>query len=72
MPLQMVLRRLLVMAEPDPSLGAEMREDWVRMLMEVEMLKYALVVVASVPVLALYPLVQKHFVQGVMIGSIKG
>ena len=72
MPLQMVLRRLLVMAEPDPSMGAEMREDWVRMLMEVEMLKYALVVVASVPVLALYSLVQKHFVQGIMIGSIKG
>ena len=72
MPLQMVLRRLLVMAMPDPALGADMMEDWVRMILEVEMLKYALVVVASVPVIALYPLVQKHFAQGVMIGSIKG
>ncbi|MCL2362211.1 MAG: carbohydrate ABC transporter permease [Defluviitaleaceae bacterium] len=72
MPLQMVLRRLLVLAQPDPNLGAEMMEDWVRMLMEVEMLKYALVVVASVPILILYPIVQKHFAQGVMIGSIKG
>ena len=72
MPLQMVLRRLLVMAQPDPTLAADMREEWTRMVMEVEMLKYALVVVASVPVIALYPFVQKHFVQGVMIGSIKG
>ncbi|MCL2015836.1 MAG: carbohydrate ABC transporter permease [Defluviitaleaceae bacterium] len=72
MPLQMVLRRLLVMAQPDPAMGADMMEDWVRMMMEVEMLRYALVVVASVPVLILYPFVQKHFVQGVMIGSIKG
>ena len=72
MPLQIVLRRLLVLAQPDPALGADMMEDWVRMLMEVEMLKYALVVVASVPILILYPLVQKHFAQGVMVGSIKG
>jgi len=72
MPLQIILRRLLVLAQPDPALGADMMEDWVRMLMEVEMLKYALVVVASVPILILYPIVQKHFAQGVMIGSIKG
>ena len=71
-PLQMVLRRLLVAAQPDPSLAADMMEDWVRFFIEVEMLKYALVVVSSLPVLIMYPLVQKHFAQGVMIGSIKG
>jgi putative aldouronate transport system permease protein len=72
MPLQMVLRRLLVMAQPDPALASQMREDWVRMQIEVEMLKYALVVVASVPILVLYPFIQKHFAQGIMVGSIKG
>jgi len=72
MPLQIILRRLLILAQPDPGMGAEMMEDFVRMLLEVEMLKYALVVVASVPILMLYPFVQKYFVQGVMIGSIKG
>lgn len=72
MPLQMVLRRLLVLAQPDPALGADMMEDWVRMQMEIEMLKYALVVVASVPILILYPMIQKHFAQGIMVGSIKG
>ena len=37
-----------------------------------ETIKYALIVVASVPLLVLYPFVQKHFVKGVMIGSVKG
>ena len=37
-----------------------------------QVLKYALIVVACVPVLIMYPFVQKHFVKGVMIGSLKG
>jgi putative aldouronate transport system permease protein len=36
------------------------------------MLKYGLIVVASLPVLILYPFVQRYFVTGVMVGSIKG
>jgi putative aldouronate transport system permease protein len=68
----MVLRRLLIAAQPDADIATELVGEWARIFMEVEMLKYALVVVASVPVLILYPLVQKHFVQGVMIGSLKG
>ena len=37
-----------------------------------DLMKYSLIVVSSVPVLILYPFVQKHFVKGVMIGSVKG
>ena len=37
-----------------------------------EVLKYALIIVASVPMLILYPFIQKYFVKGVMIGSLKG
>jgi len=37
-----------------------------------ELLKYALIVVASVPVLMLYPFIQKYFLKGIMIGAIKG
>ena len=37
-----------------------------------ELLKFSLIVVASVPVLAIYPFVQKYFVKGIMIGAIKG
>ncbi len=36
------------------------------------LMKYALIVVASVPVMILYPFAQRYFVQGVMVGSIKG
>jgi ABC-type glycerol-3-phosphate transport system permease component len=38
----------------------------------IEVLKYAVIVFGSIPMVALYPFVQKHFVKGVMIGSLKG
>lgn len=36
------------------------------------LLKYSLIVVSTIPVMLLYPFIQKHFVTGVMIGSVKG
>ena len=38
----------------------------------IEVLKYAIIVFGSIPLIILYPFVQKHFVKGVMIGSVKG
>ena len=38
----------------------------------IEVLKYAVIVFGSIPLIVLYPFVQKHFVKGVMIGSVKG
>jgi putative aldouronate transport system permease protein len=69
-PLQLVLRNTLISNSPMTSNTT--LTDTAAMHRMIEMLKYALVVVSSVPVLILYPFVQKHFVQGVMIGSIKG
>ena len=37
-----------------------------------ELLKYSMIVIASIPMLVLYPFVQKYFVKGVMIGAVKG
>jgi putative aldouronate transport system permease protein len=70
-PLQVVLRDILVSNQPDPS----MIDDLATLIEKqkvAEMLKYGLIVVASLPVLILYPFVQRYFVTGVMVGSIKG
>ena len=37
-----------------------------------EVMKYALIVITSLPVMIIYPFVQKFFVKGIMIGSVKG
>ncbi len=70
-PLQYVLRNLLILNAADPEMLAntagKMREQGFE-----QALKYALIVVASVPVLVMYPFVQRHFVKGVLIGSLKG
>ncbi|MDF2648022.1 MAG: sugar transporter permease, partial [Paenibacillus sp.] len=47
--------------------GQEANREGLRAL-----LKYSLIVVSSLPLMMIYPFVQKHFVKGVMIGSLKG
>ncbi|UQZ80909.1 L-arabinose transport system permease protein AraQ [Paenibacillus konkukensis] len=69
-PLQLVLRNILIL---NTSGGGNM--DAAEMLRRQELadlLKYSLIVVASLPVLVIYPFVQRYFVQGMLIGSVKG
>lgn len=49
-----------------------MSEETVAQQGMAELLKYALIIVSSAPVLIMYPFVQRYFVKGVMIGSLKG
>lgn len=70
-PLQIILRNILLQYEADPAMTTDMHEMVQREMMS-ELLKYALIVVASVPVLTIYPFAQKYFVRGVMVGAIKG
>ncbi|KRG13828.1 carbohydrate ABC transporter permease [Lederbergia galactosidilytica] len=70
-PLQLILREILIQ-EDVADMDATMAESVVQQAMSVEGMKYALVVVANIPVLIMYPFVQKYFVKGVMIGSLKG
>ncbi|RAP74642.1 carbohydrate ABC transporter permease [Paenibacillus montanisoli] len=70
-PLQYVLRNMLILNAADPEMLANTAQSLRNKGFE-EVLKYALIVVACVPVLIMYPFVQKHFVKGVMIGSLKG
>jgi len=70
-PLQLILRDILVANTIDLNLLEDARTMAAKAGMR-DLLKFALIVVASVPVLAIYPFVQKYFVKGLMIGAIKG
>lgn len=70
-PLQLILRDILVANTVDPSLLLDAKTMAAKAGMR-DLLKYGLIVVASVPVLLIYPLVQKYFVKGLLIGAIKG
>lgn len=69
-PLQIFLRAILVLNTVDAEL-MDPKELEAREGLR-DLLQYALIVIASLPVLAIYPFVQQHFVKGVMIGSLKG
>ncbi|MDP6183880.1 MAG: ABC transporter permease subunit, partial [Gammaproteobacteria bacterium] len=75
-PLQLVLGRVLIIQQSIIAQAMAGGDIDIRTLQEsaetLQTLKYALIVVATVPMMVLYPLIQKHFVKGVMIGSIKG
>ncbi|SEM29831.1 carbohydrate ABC transporter membrane protein 2, CUT1 family [Paenibacillus sp. cl141a] len=68
-PLQLVLREILLISQSDAVDGSVGLE---KSILLAESIKYAVIIVSSLPVLLMYPLVQRHFVKGVMIGSIKG
>jgi len=71
-PLQLVLQNILVQSQISPDMMGSIDVETQQQLLGLEqLLKYSLIVVASVPILIMYPFVQKHFVKGVMIGSIK-
>jgi putative aldouronate transport system permease protein len=70
-PLQLILREILVQNQINFDQITDVEELMRRQDLR-DLLKYSLIVVASVPVLIIYPFVQKHFVRGVMIGSLKG
>ena len=72
-PLQLILRSILILEQASSNMmeggGDEYAAEQFKLK---ELIKYAVIVVSSLPVLVLYPFLQKYFAQGVMIGSIKG
>jgi len=72
-PLSLILREILITTE---GARREMGLEAERQLMEnqklAELIKYGVILVSSLPLLIMYPFVQKYFVKGVMIGSVKG
>ncbi len=67
-PLQLFLRKILLMNSPDLLEGME--DAFERVAYAIQ-LKYASIVVATLPIVCIYPFVQKYFVTGVMLGAIK-
>ena len=70
-PLQLVLRNILLANQMDAAMVTDMEQMESKQGLA-DLIKYALIVVSSLPVLIIYPFIQKYFVKGVMIGSVKG
>ncbi|MDO3681101.1 carbohydrate ABC transporter permease [Paenibacillus ehimensis] len=70
-PLQLILREILVQGETKDMVDVS-EGSLSGSVLDVESIKYAAVIVANLPVLLLYPFLQKYFVKGVMVGAIKG
>ena len=68
-PLQLFLREILIQNRADSMM---INFDYVEGERYKELVKYSTIVVATVPVLFIYPFLQKYFVKGVMVGALKG
>ena len=69
-PLQLYLRQLLLISiglddTADPEQSAKLSQL-------IQVVRYAVIILSSLPIMCVYPFLQKYFVQGVMIGSVKG
>ena len=72
-PLQMVLRDILISSQISEFMdSSESSESVIQQALLANSLKYALIVVSSVPVIVIYPLLQKYFEKGIMLGAVKG
>ena len=71
-PLQLVLRSILIKSQASSDMMMNMDANYAEKQKVTEMIKFSSIVVASVPMLIIYPFVQKYFSKGIMIGAIKG
>lgn len=69
-PLQLVLRNILISNQTISSMSSGAAAVEAKQM--ADLIKYAVIVVSSAPIMCMYPFVQKYFNQGVMVGSVKG
>ena len=72
--LQVFIKRITTAASAslDSGAGVIKVEDIIKQVRQTQLLKYAVVMVSSIPMIMLYPFISKHFVKGIMLGSVKG
>ena len=71
MPLQIILKQILIANKVTADMLVDPETDQAQADLS-ELLKYALIVVSTAPIMCIYPFMQKYFTKGVMIGSLKG
>ena len=67
--LQMVLRKMIILMQSAANAESELAEYYANIYNQI---KYSIIVIASVPLMIVYPFLQKYFDKGVMLGSVKG
>jgi len=70
-PLQLVLRSILIQNQPESGMIADMQSTAARAQLA-ELLKYATIIISSLPLLIMYPFFQKYFDSGIMAGAVNG
>ncbi|QIZ10841.1 carbohydrate ABC transporter permease [Priestia megaterium] len=70
-PLQLILRNILIQNQASTMMISDLDSLAAKQRVS-ELIKYGVIIVATIPLLIVYPFVQKYFVKGVMIGGIKG
>lgn len=70
-PLQLIIRSLLIQTQMEAQDVASI-ESLSERLKVAESIKYGVIIISSLPVLVLYPFLQKHFTKGVLVGAVKG
>ena len=70
-PLQLVLRSILIQNQPEPGMVSDMQSTAQRAQLA-ELLKYATIIISSLPLLIMYPFFQRYFDSGIMAGAVKG
>lgn len=70
-PLQLILRQILVLNEVDTTGVNGGTESFVEQIKTAALIKYAVIIVSALPLLIVYPFLQRFFVKGVLIGSVK-
>ena len=69
MPMQVLLRRVLIQSSSELITGMTGTDDSAALSIQI---RYVTIVIATLPILAIYPLLQRYFVKGVMLGAVKG